>query len=218
MGVKPSASMRNRNPFTLSGHRLRCRRTVPIGARGAARRNAPTRWRASGPAFCEVMKPMCKNALSELESSGVRNVVIKRAEWEAFEVVLAAEGRVNVRNVSKADPSVYSVTVENGVPESCTCPYDEYNDDPCKHRVHVALNDVLMDAVAASSGREVRADGGKPLAARERAAEAHADEVTAHTATDETGETYEFYRCEKCGLESTDETLAMAGCFRCSDE
>lgn len=107
---------------------------------------------------------MCTNALSELESSGLRNVVVKRAQWEAFEVVLAGEGRVNVKNVSKEDPSVYTVTVENGVPESCTCKYAEYNEDPCKHKTHVAMNDVLMAAVTASSGREVATDGGETLA------------------------------------------------------
>lgn len=95
-----------------------------------------------------------------------------------------------------------------------------------------ALDDMLLDRVengdarvVAADGdgerREIRADGGvveadtEPEAAAERAAEAHADNVSTHTATDEAGQSYTYFRCESCGLESTDPRLKRAGCFRC---
>lgn len=132
---------------------------------------------------------MCQNALSELESQGLDlgGVVVKRARWEALGVTLvdADAGRVNVRNASKETPSVYTVEVgAEGVPETCTCPYDENRPDPCKHRAHVALNDVLMGALDTAreetdTDAELVTDGGRDrrdcVADRDNCPGPHAD-------------------------------------------
>jgi len=88
----------------------------------------------------------------------IPNRVLKRAQYEAFEFELL-DSRVRVRNESYADPEnhEYEVTVEDGVPTRCTCPADARFDNPCKHRVAVAIRRPILEFV-----EEVQlvADGG----------------------------------------------------------
>jgi len=84
--------------------------------------------------------------------------VLKRAQYEAFEFELLGS-RVRVRNESYADPEnhEYEVTVEDGVPMACTCPADARFDNPCKHRVAVAIRRPILEFVEEV---QVVADGG----------------------------------------------------------
>ncbi|WP_459193156.1 SWIM zinc finger family protein [Halosimplex sp. J119] len=89
--------------------------------------------------------------------------VVKRAQYEAFEFTLSAEGVV-VRNGSHANPTEheYLVTVEDGLPTACECPADEQYEGACKHRVAVAIRRPLLDAIAIKDEPEpVAVDGGK---------------------------------------------------------
>ena len=36
-----------------------------------------------------------------------------------------------------------------------------------------------------------------------------------HIATDTAGDTYDYFTCAECGLETTDETIQTRGCWRC---
>lgn len=78
------------------------------------------------------------------------NRVCKRAQYEAFAFSLQA-GDVRVRNESHLDPAAheYRVSVVDGLPVSCTCPADEGDDDPCKHRVAVAIRPTILDLAMA---------------------------------------------------------------------
>ncbi len=38
-----------------------------------------------------------------------------------------------------------------------------------------------------------------------------------HTGRDSSSEPYRYWRCETCGLETTDETLESDGCWRCNN-
>ena len=88
----------------------------------------------------------------------VPNRVLKRAQYEAFEFELL-DSRVRVRNESYADPEnhEYEVTIEEGVPTACTCPADARFDNPCKHRVAVAIRRSILEFVEEV---QVVADGG----------------------------------------------------------
>jgi hypothetical protein len=79
--------------------------------------------------------------------------VQKRAEYEALECSLGGPNLIKVRNCSHADPSdhTYIVRVEAGESIECTCPADEYNPGPCKHRVAVEANEALLSAGSAST-------------------------------------------------------------------
>jgi hypothetical protein len=74
----------------------------------------------------------------------------KRAIAEAFELSIADadDGLVNVKNVSKADPSVYTVAVVDGEAASCSCPDHEHNDHRCKHMRKVDRTDAVMLALS----------------------------------------------------------------------
>lgn len=90
---------------------------------------------------------MSKSALDALDVSGT---VRKRAQYEVFEASVEDDGTVTVVNASygdEKDEHTYSVTVDGGVPVECSCPSDEHHEKACKHRVFVALNDVLLTAV-----------------------------------------------------------------------
>jgi len=79
----------------------------------------------------------------------------RRAEWEAFEFRVPAEGRVRVENVSYGEESaehVYVVSVANGEAVECSCPADEYQPGACKHRLAVANQEAVI--LAASANRE----------------------------------------------------------------
>ncbi|WP_436932839.1 SWIM zinc finger family protein [Halosimplex halobium] len=89
--------------------------------------------------------------------------VAKRAQYEAFEFTLSADGVV-VRNGSHANPDEheYLVTVEDRLPTACECPADEQYEGACKHRVAVAIRRPLLDAIAATDEPQpVAADGGQ---------------------------------------------------------
>ena len=78
----------------------------------------------------------------------------RRAEWEAFEFRVPAEGRVRVENVSYGEESaehVYVVSVANGETTECTCPADEYQPGACKHRQAVENTEAVV--LAASEER-----------------------------------------------------------------
>ncbi|WP_282352508.1 SWIM zinc finger family protein [Haloferax volcanii] len=89
--------------------------------------------------------------------------VLKRAQYEAFAFELL-DGDVRVRNESYADPSAheYRVRIRDGVPDSCSCPADASGDDPCKHRVAVAIRPRIIELAVQM---RVVADGGTPLSA-----------------------------------------------------
>jgi len=91
--------------------------------------------------------------------------VIKRAQYEAFEFTIEANG-VRVRNASHAKPEEheYAVTITNGLPSECECPADAKYDGACKHRVAVAIRRPILDAAI---DRQIVADGGKPVSADE---------------------------------------------------
>jgi len=87
--------------------------------------------------------------------------VIKRAQYEAFEFTIEANG-VRVRNASHAKPEEheYVVTITNGLPSKCECPADAKYDGACKHRVAVAIRKPILDAAI---DRQIVADGGEPV-------------------------------------------------------
>lgn len=78
------------------------------------------------------------------------NRVRKRAQYEAFAFSLQA-GDVRVRNESHLDPAKheYRVAVVDGLPVSCTCPADKTAEDPCKHRVAVAIRPKILEIAMA---------------------------------------------------------------------
>jgi hypothetical protein len=85
----------------------------------------------------------------------------KRAQWEAFEFRVPAQGVVRVENGSYGDESdehVYVVETDGDTTTGCTCPADEYQAGDCKHRVAVELNSVVLDAAAADDGERAAAD------------------------------------------------------------
>lgn len=85
--------------------------------------------------------------------------VAKRAQYEAFDYTVPGTGTVRVTNASYGDDAAdhtYDVTIQNGEAASCTCPADEYQEGPCKHRVAVSQTPAVL--VAATP--EVATDGG----------------------------------------------------------
>lgn len=80
----------------------------------------------------------------------------KRARWEGFEIAVARPatddepGKVNIRNVSKSDPSAYTVTVDaEGNAVSCTCA-DWRHREPeggDKHMRKIESTDAVLVAV-----------------------------------------------------------------------
>jgi hypothetical protein len=68
-----------------------------------------------------------------------------------------ADGKVNVRNVSKATPSVYTVTVDcEGNVTDCTCPDHSYGGNRCKHARRISAEDAALVAVTGNI------DAGRP--------------------------------------------------------
>jgi len=121
---------------------------------------------------------MNQNETSDEETHGSnRSKTEKRAEYEAFEFRVPAQGVVRVENASYGDESdehVYVVEVgTDGDTTGCTCPADEYQAGRCKHRLVVenagpvvlaasatdderdaAIDDTASQAVATDGGRE----------------------------------------------------------------
>ncbi|ELY32161.1 SWIM zinc finger domain protein [Haloferax volcanii DS2] len=54
----------------------------------------------------------------------------------------------------------YRVRIQDGVPESCSCPADASGDDPCKHRVAVAIRPRILELAVQM---RVVTDGGSSL-------------------------------------------------------
>ncbi|WP_114578478.1 SWIM zinc finger family protein [Saliphagus sp. LR7] len=71
---------------------------------------------------------------------------LRRAQYEAFEFELVEQG-VLVRNASHENPSKheYLVRIDDGLPDSCTCPADEHHQGACKHRVAVAIRSHVLE-------------------------------------------------------------------------
>lgn len=98
---------------------------------------------------------MSKNATDRFEPNDSIDRRTKRARWEAMEIALArpatvaGDAKVNVRNVSKAEPSTYTVTVDaEGIVSGCTCP-DWQQREPeggCKHMRRVKADDATLIA------------------------------------------------------------------------
>ncbi len=105
--------------------------------------------------------------LAQLEFS---KRVAKRAQYEAFDISLCGSD-ILVRNESHANPAnhEYTVTVEKGVPVSCSCPADSRFDGACKHRVAVAIRRSLLDTLAQiqDGNPPIAGDGGIPHPATE---------------------------------------------------
>ncbi|WP_114578824.1 SWIM zinc finger family protein [Saliphagus sp. LR7] len=88
---------------------------------------------------------------------------LQRSQYEAFEFELIEQG-VLVRNASHEYPSdhEYLVTIDDGLPNNCTCPADEHHQGACKHRVAVAIRTAVLDS--ACNLRRVRNLSGRPVA------------------------------------------------------
>jgi hypothetical protein len=161
---------------------------------------------------------MHDNALAALEPDAQ---TVKRAHWEGFEFDFDAPGTVRVMNGlygddERADHS-YRVTVENGFAVACECKADEYRDGACKHRVAVAIRDLVLEAAhdtdfgtnAPDSTRQnpapVTTDGGQLVEAetKAKAATNHEPTITGpHMEPAEISNATTFWRCEDCGRES----------------
>lgn len=92
----------------------------------------------------------------------------KRAQYERMSMTVlkgAGVGRVNVRNDSYGDESgnhIYTVRVKNGETFECTCPADEYQPGPCKHRLACENSPlVVASAGCVAEPESVATDGGK---------------------------------------------------------
>lgn len=92
---------------------------------------------------------MSKNATATQERTDKRTL---RAQWEGFEFCVPTQGRVNVKNTSKANPSVYTVTLTSRSAVGCSCPDWEHREPKggCKHMRAVEA----QDAVTLAAGNE----------------------------------------------------------------
>ncbi|MFC6974421.1 SWIM zinc finger family protein [Halomicroarcula sp. GCM10025709] len=89
--------------------------------------------------------------------------VAKRAQYEALDLSICGTD-ILVRNESHATPEdhQYAVSIDDGIPVSCTCPADTRFDGACKHRVAVAIRRPLLDTLQRVKRGEppIAADGG----------------------------------------------------------
>ncbi|WP_435361593.1 SWIM zinc finger family protein [Haloarchaeobius sp. DFWS5] len=117
----------------------------------------------------------------------------KRAQYEAFEFELVADG-VRVRNGSHANPEdhEYLVTVRDGVPSSCTCPADEHYEGACKHRVAVAIHRPVLDAVIE---QQLVADGGKAKPVPDEVGDSHDTEESCDCDCDDLRDGFPCWTC-----------------------
>ena len=107
---------------------------------------------------------MTDHELSGQEAS--ESVDERRAHWERFTMTVLngkGAGYVNVRNDSHdGGDHIYSVHVENGSADGCSCPHATYRDARCKHQVAVENRPlVVASADAASAQPRVATDGGE---------------------------------------------------------
>ena len=74
--------------------------------------------------------------------------VAKRANHDHFEHDLDPKNhRIRVINTSSAKNDSYWVEVRDGAPYKCECKAHRHQGNPCKHMVHIALSQPLVDAV-----------------------------------------------------------------------
>lgn len=102
---------------------------------------------------------MIENATATQERTDKRTL---RAEWEGFEFCVLTQGRVNVKNRSKANPSVYTVTVTNQSVTGCSCPDWEHREPEggCKHMRAVEAQEAVTLAAGGREGDST--DKGRP--------------------------------------------------------
>jgi hypothetical protein len=79
---------------------------------------------------------------------------IKRARWENLQVAACpGTNHCNVCNyshpIAEKAAHTHTVTIENGMPQSCTCAAFTYNDGLCKHCLAVADDHEAMDTAEA---------------------------------------------------------------------
>jgi len=97
---------------------------------------------------------MSKTAASGQEGIDVSNRSIKDAEH--FEFSVPASGIAAVTNQRHDEPTTYAVNVsESGETSACSCPADEYQPGPCKHRQAVESEACVL--LAATADREAGA-------------------------------------------------------------
>ena len=75
----------------------------------------------------------------------------RRAEYEQFSLTVCANGYINIRNDSygeEAGEHCYSIQVASGTTVRCSCPSDEHQSGPCKHRRHIEEFQPLALSVA----------------------------------------------------------------------
>lgn len=114
--------------------RRKVRGPAPTGQRGGGRQ--------------ESANPMSAHAVDVLDADAQTR---KRAQFEAFEFEVTGDDTVRIVNQSHSDATdhSYTVTVDSGVPTSCTCEAFQYHEGPCKHQVAVAINDPVLGAIEA---------------------------------------------------------------------
>jgi DNA-directed RNA polymerase subunit M/transcription elongation factor TFIIS len=109
------------------------------------------------------------NAYASSGQESGESVDERRADSEEFSmVVLGGDGggHVNVRNESYDDPNehIYTVHVEGGEADWCSCPHALYRDVHCKHQRAVEHRPLIVSsadaASAATTGQQVATDGG----------------------------------------------------------
>jgi hypothetical protein len=130
------------------------------------------------------------NAYNDSGQEASELVDEQRAEWEEFSmVVLGGDGggHINVRNDSHDDPNahIYTVHVEDGEADWCSCPHALYRDAHCKHQRAVEHHPLAVSSAEAASaatttttGQQVATDGGTQRAT-------HADAGDTDTETDD---------------------------------
>jgi hypothetical protein len=137
-----------------------------------------------------------------------------RANWEAFEFRVPAEGRVRVENVSygaDSDEHVYVVSVESGIPFDCTCPAWEYHNPEggCKHMQAVENQPAVTRAASTTTGQQVATDGGTQSAVPTDAT----DTDDARPQTDHWGQPVERFDDEPVGAGEKSECQSCGARF-----
>lgn len=132
--------------------------------------------------------------MSSTTPSAKRSTEAEKTQIGEMIVVRAAPGIHNVANYEHGSDNVnehtYSVTAEHG----CSCPAAKYHDGLCKHE------QAVLDA------DDLQVEDNEPS-------------ITGpHTGFNAYGQAdHHYFRCERCGLETTDDALASRGCWRCSE-
>ena len=132
----------------------------------------------------------------------------KRAKWEHLRLApCLGVGKVNVENVSygvqaKKDHT-YTVSVESGIPFSCTCSDWTYNnpENGCKHMIAVSNAPDVMD----KAQPDVATDGGHETDDRFRL-----PEDPKHVAEDDVAR--DVSPCPGCGNLTTGDTYGKEQC------